>query len=72
MEDQLTPREEELINRTLAEMEFYDKYKGFMGNVKATFLQNGPEAAKQYIRSQTDELLTIACDEMFYALFTKL
>lgn len=72
MEDQLTPEEEAAVERTIAEMQFYDKYKDFMGEVKGIFLQKGPEAAKQFIRSKTDDILTIACDELFWSLFHKL
>ena len=72
MEDQLTPEQEEAVKRTIAEMQFYDQSKEFISEVKTIFLQQGPEAAKQFIRSKTDDILTIACDELFWSLFHKL
>ena len=72
MDDKITAEQEELINRTMAEMEFYNQYKEFIAEVKTTFLQKGPEAARGFIKSKTDHILTIACDEMFWSLFNKL
>lgn len=69
---ELTPEEEAAVERTIAEMEFYNKYKDFISEVKTVFLQNGPETAKSFIRSKTDDILTIACDELFWSLFHKL
>lgn len=72
MDDQLTPEEEAAVERTLHEMRFYDKYKEFMGEVKGIFLREGPDQARNHIKSKADDLLQIACDEMFWSLFTKL
>ena len=72
MEDQLTPEEEAAVERTMAELKFYEQYKEFIAEVKKIFIYKGPEAAKQYIRSRTDDILTIACDEIFWSLFNKL
>jgi len=68
----LTAEEQKFIDNIQAEMEFFSKYKDFMREVKAIFLNDGPEAAKKYIRDSDDHLLQIACDEMFRALMTKL
>lgn len=68
----LTESELEYVNTIKAEMEFYNKYKSFMKEVKAIFLNDGPEVAKKYIRDSADHLLGIACDELFWKLFTKL
>ena len=70
--DEITKEQEQMIERTIAEMDFYDQYKEFIGEVKSVFLQKGPEGAKQFIRSKTDDILSIACNEMFWALFNKL
>ena len=69
--DDLTPREEEAVKRTIAEMQFYDKYKEFMAEVKTIFIYKGPEQARNYIKSKADDILQMACDEMFWLLFDK-
>ncbi len=68
----LTEEEQAYIDKLQAEMKFYDKYKQFMGEVKSIFLHDGPEAAKKYICDSDDHLLSIACDELFWSLFTNL
>ena len=65
----LTPEEQEFIDKIQTEMKFFEKYKDFMREVKAIFLNDGPEVAKKYIRDSADHLLGIACDEMFWSLF---
>lgn len=71
-EYKLTEQEERFVMKIKRDLEFYDKYKSFMGRVKSLYLQKGPEAAKKYIRDNADMTLTLAIDEMFNDLFTKL
>lgn len=68
----LTKEEKAFVDKLEAEMKFYDKYKQFMGEVKAIFINDGPEAAKKYIHDSDDHLLSIATDELFWSLFTNL
>ncbi len=69
---EITEKEEKFLREIQAEMAFIEKHKDFMREVKAIFLNDGPEVAKKYIRDSADHLLAIACDEMFHSLFTKL
>ena len=68
----LTKEEQAFVDKIQSEMKFYEKYKDFMREVKSIFLNDGPEKAKKYIRDSDDHLLQIACDELFWSLFTNL
>jgi hypothetical protein len=68
----LSDAEKQFTRMVSQDLRFYGGYKKFMGEVKLTFLNKGPEAAKQLIRSRTDDILQLACDELFYDLFTNI
>lgn len=68
----LSKEEQAFVDKVKADLKLYDQYKDFMAEVKTIFLHKGPEAARQHIRSKTDFLLQIACDDMFYNLFNNL
>jgi hypothetical protein len=69
---ELTAKEMAFLKKVKADLEFYDKYKDLISEVKRVFIKQGPEAAKQFIQSKTDDILTIATDELFWSLFTEL
>lgn len=69
---EITPEEQEFINRIQAEMVFFERHKELMKEIKKVFLSQGPKAAKAYVRTQADRIVTIAVDEMFTDLFNKL
>jgi len=66
----LSPKEEQMLRKFKADLRFYKTYKEFMGEVKVTFLNKGPQAARQLIRERTDDILQMACDELFNDLFS--
>lgn len=68
----LTKEELQFVNNIKAEMEFFDRYKALMREVKKIFISQGPKAARAYVRTQSTRIVTIAADEMFHALMTKL
>jgi hypothetical protein len=68
----LTEAELKFVNEIQVEMEFFERYKEFMRQVKKIYLEKGPKSAKYFIMGEKDTLLTIATDEMFHALMTKL
>lgn len=72
LDDDLTEKEKAFLTRVQAEMQMYDEYKTFVGAVKRIFLNNGPESAKAFIKANTDKLLEIVCNELFWSLFTNL
>ena len=70
--DELTKQEKAFIQQIDAEMRFYEEYKKFISEVKTIFIQKGEGAARNHIISNTNKILAIACDELFWSLFHKL
>ena len=70
--DEITKHEQEYINGIQAEMIFYDQYLDFMKRVKKQYVEYGPEQAIRYVQSYAADLVGIAADELFSALFNKL
>jgi len=68
----LTPKELKFVEEVQAEMEFFDQYKELMKEVKKIFISQGPKAARAWVRTQSHRIVSIAADEMFHALMTKL
>jgi len=68
----LSKKEQQYIAKIAADMKFYKEYKKFMGHVKVIYLEKGPEAAKEYIQSEIDTVLSWAIDEMLSDLFRNL
>ena len=70
--EELTEKEQKYVDKIVANLEFYDRYKKFMGQVKGVYLEKGPEAAIEFIRGKDEFILKLAVDELFSALFTNL
>lgn len=70
--DNLTEAELKYVNGIKAEMQFFERYKQYMAQVKKIYIDKGEEAALTFIKATADSLLIIAADEMFTDLFNKL
>ena len=70
--EELTEKEQRFVDKVTADLEFYSRYKDFMGHVKGIYLKQGPEEARAFIRKQDTFILGLAIDELFSALFSNL